>query len=227
MSAIHLAQEFQLEPLFFARTALRQHVLDGVVDDVVHRHGRGADRGPLVRAGQEAGREQLVAALPLRGLDGDEAGQVLVLGAQPVECPGTHAWPREGERSRKQLEHGRSVVDALSDHRADHAQIVRASGDLGEQLADGNAAFAAPLEFPGGAHQAAGLLGIEGQRALDRQGLAVVAVQAGFRIEGVDVRDTAVHEQEDDSLGPGSEVRPLAGQRPATGRPSQQVGLLQ
>ena len=57
--------------------------------------------------------------------------------------------------------------------------------------------------------------------------LAVVAIQPRFRIEGVHMRDAALHEQEDNALGPRAEGRLLAGQWPVMCSPGQQAGLLQ
>jgi len=42
---------------------------------------------------------------------------------------------------------------------------------------------------------------------VERDRLTVVGEQARLVVEGVDMRDAAGHEQEDDALGPGREMR--------------------
>ncbi len=93
------------------------------------------------------------------------------------------------------------MVDAFADHRADHAEIVDTVPDVGEQIADRNAAFAPRTEFPHRLHQRARSFAVERQRPLDWQRLAVIPGQAWFRIEDVNGQGTAMHKQEDDPLG--------------------------
>ena len=72
-------------------------------------------------------------------------------------------------------------------------------GDMRKQLADRLARFAVVLEFPRRLHQRAHLVELQGR--LERQRLAIKAIEFWLGIEGVDVRDAPVHEQEDDAFG--------------------------
>ena len=71
--------------------------------------------------------------------------------------------------------------------------------DVREQLADLHAALAVLLERERRSHQRAGLA-LGGDRAAGQR-LAVVLVEHRLGIEAVDLRQAAVHEQEDDALG--------------------------
>ena len=92
-------------------------------------------------------------------------------------------------------------------HRANHADVVDDTGRLGQKFRDRGSALPVLGELPRSAEQ---LLA----RAVDEteHDFAVVldAVsfrQFGLRVEQVDMRRTAVHEQRDHGLRPGSEVR--------------------
>ena len=90
---------------------------------------------------------------------------------------------------------------------------------MGEELAHRLAAFPVPAEFPGRLQQVPRLG--KGDLGLgERQGFAVHLRQLGFGIEGVDVRDAAVQEEEDDPLGPGAEMSRLGPERIETSRGS-------
>ena len=92
MLFVELLQQVELLPLFGQRGVIVLDVLDQLLDLGVLR----IDVSALVNAGQEAG-------LPvLRFLDritarahGDEARQILVLGAESVSDPRTHARPNQ------------------------------------------------------------------------------------------------------------------------------------
>ena len=159
-----------------------------------------ADRRALERSRQERRRPILGAAVRQRRLDGDVAGEVLVLGSEAVDRPRAEAGAGEGAGTGKRLQQGRAVVDALAHHRMHEAHVVHALAHVGEQIADLDAALAARLEVPQGLHQRPRLFIVEGQRALDRQRLAVVPFQIGLVLEGVHRGGAAVHEQEDHAL---------------------------
>src|SRR5262245_21205801 len=77
-----------------------------------------------------------------------------------------------------------------------------------KQFADSGAALAVLLKFEGRAEQAAGLLGERGDaRAVEGERLAVVAGEARFGIEGVQMRRTAEQEQHDYPFGARREMR--------------------
>ena len=90
------------------------------------------------------------------GGENDEAGQVLVFGAQAVGNPRAHRRARGGDVSgMKQAASGR-VGGVESVHRADDAEIVGEGGEVGEKLADFEAGLAVLLEGEGRRQQAAG-----------------------------------------------------------------------
>ena len=93
--------------------------------------------------------------------------------------------------------------------------------DFGKELADLDAALAVALEGERRGHQGSVSLIAALRAEVRRQRLAGVAGQRRFGVEGIDVRRAAVHEQEDEPLGPGRKVRVLGGERigrPAPGR---------
>src|SRR4029077_19909321 len=70
-----------------------------------------------------------------------------------------------------------------------------------------DAALAVMLERERRFHQRRRAAAIARGAELLGQRLAVIAGERGFRIEGIDVRRAAVHEQENDALGERREVR--------------------
>ena len=161
----------------------------------------GRKRGlPVLRLGDR------VAA----GAHDDEAGQVLVLGPEPVEHPRPDARPRlAGVAAVHQHQRG-FMVRHVGVHRPDHADVVDALGRLREQLADLDAALAVLLELERRGERRAGLpLG----RQVRRQRLARLFGQRGLGVERVDMGRPAVHEQVDDPFGLRRELRRLRRQR--------------
>ena len=55
----------------------------------------------------------------------------LGFGAETVEDPGAEAGPFELEHAGVELEEGSAVVDAVTDHGADDAEVVGAGADVG------------------------------------------------------------------------------------------------
>ena len=106
--------------------------LDPVVLQVADRVAQVGDERPLVRRRQERGAV-LPGALDQRArADRDEAGQVLVLGAQAVGHPGAQARPRGHPLARVHLQAAAGMVDVVGHHRADHAQLIDARPDVRE-----------------------------------------------------------------------------------------------
>ena len=102
-------------------------------------------------------------------------------------------------------------------HRADHTKVVGETGCMRKEAADRQAALSVFHERERAFHQMPDrpIIGTDRDRAID-VGLAVEAIEGGFGIERVDVRRSSIHEQEDDVLGLGLEVRtinPVAHQR--------------
>ncbi len=159
------------------------------------------DEGPLVGGRQEAGAVLPGALDQGPGADRDEAGQVLILGTQAVGHPGAQARPRGHPLARVHLEAAAGMVDVVRHHRPDDAQPVDARPDVREELARLEARLAVPTEPPGRGQQ----LPLLAQVKLGR-GLAVVGGQPGLGVEGVDLRGTAGHEEEDHSPGTAREM---------------------
>ena len=84
-------------------------------------------------------------------------------------------------------------------HRADHADIVDALGGFREKLAHFDAALPVFLKLEHRRERRPGLA--LGPQVLRRQRLPLVLGKRGLRVERVDVRRPAVHEQVDDALG--------------------------
>ncbi len=107
----------------------------------------------LENAGQEAVAPQLRADDRLARAHDDEAGQVLVLGAQAVEEPGTHGRADRLRVAAGHHEQRRLMVGRVGVHGADDADVVDASGHAGVHLADFDARFAVLAELERRPHQ--------------------------------------------------------------------------
>ena len=153
-------------------------VRNGLLCDLLYLHAGVADGGALILARQKAGTPVVGSAMAERRLDGDEAGQVLILGSEPVQDPRAHARAFELEHAGVELQQRGAMIHAIADHGADYAEVVDAGGDVGEKVADRDAALAVLLELPGRFHQSADIVFAEGQAALEGDGLAVVFVEA-------------------------------------------------
>ena len=89
------------------------------------------DARPLVGRRKKARAPE--GRIPSARADRHEPGQVLVLAAQPVEQPRAQAGTGEDLLAREHLEAGVGVIDVVGDHRANHAQVVDAGGQVGQQ----------------------------------------------------------------------------------------------
>lgn len=74
---------------------------------------RTTDRGALVSRGQEGVVPIARSAVAEGRADRDESGQILVLGPQAIDHPGTYRGPNECNRTRMQKQRGRPVSDAF------------------------------------------------------------------------------------------------------------------
>lgn len=90
------------------------------------------------------------------------------------------------------------MVGDVGVHRANHAQVVGVLGDARKQLADLDAALAVLLERK---RRAKGRAGLALGREVQRNGFPVELSELGLRVERIDLRRAAVHEQEDHALG--------------------------
>ena len=89
-------------------------------------------------------------------------------------------------------------------HRSHHGQLVGDGGQVRQQLRDFQAGLTVLVKFPWAAKQLARLLGA-GQIGSDlvEIPLAVQLVQFRLRVQEIHLARTPLHEQLDDSLGPG------------------------
>ena len=180
-------QHLQLVALLLGGQVPAGQVLDGVVLDVRHLDRVVADGRALIGARQKAGMPVPGPAVVIGGLDFDITGQILILGPQAVEDPGPHAGQGEVERAGVELEQGRPMVHSLAHHGANHAQLVGVGSHLSKEIADRNAALTVAAEGEGRLHQSAQILGRELERQLEGDGLAVIRLQPGLGVEGVDL----------------------------------------
>ena len=205
--AVELLHEVQL-PALGRRGQLRVPQ----VADHPFRVGDGiVEGGALMARGQKAAAQAGAAAAA--GTEDDEAGQVLVFGAQAVGDPRAHRRPRGGDVAGMKQAAGGRVGGVEGVHRADDAEVVGERGEVGQQFADFEAGLAVLSEVKGRRQQAAG--GALGAQVDGIGALAGVLSQGGLGIEHVDLRRAAGQEQDDVVLRPGGEVR----RRRATCRP--------
>ena len=108
-------------------------------------------------------------------------------------------------------EGGGAVGDALGAEGVEEGEVVDSAVDLGEEVGAPSSAFAVLGELPGGFHyplRNAALAGVgEDAGVVEGHLLAVVFCEAGFVVEGIDLADSALHEEEDDAPGSGEKMR--------------------
>ena len=135
-----------------------------------------------------------------RRFDRDEARQILIFRSQPVQRPRTHTRSHESAGSREGLKQGCAVIYALAHHRTDDGEVVGAITNVGKQITDRDAAFAAGFEIPERFHQRPHFSIGKSQRTFDRERFAMIAVQAFFRIKRINAGRPAVHKQKNHAL---------------------------
>ncbi len=195
MALVKRGEEIEFFALF---TAGEERIAD-IGEEPVDFHVRSEDAGRLVLGGEEA-------VAPERRADDDlvarpqhdVTGEVLVLGAEPVEEPRT-----EGRTDRLEIAgvHGQKrglMVRHVGVHRADDAAIVDDLGEIRESFVDFDTALAAFAEGERRGHEA-GAFGLFVEFAVGL--LALVLGERGLGIEGVDMRRAAVEEEKDEAFG--------------------------
>ena len=151
----------------------------------------------------------------------DESREITVLAPEAIACPGPHAWPaREAETGMKKVVRVR-VLGEVARHRSNHAEVIRACSRMWEEIADPQPALPVLLELPGRTEHVPVVVEL---RALHLHGewLPVQLGESRLRIKGIDLGWSAGHEEADDPLGPGSEMRHT--QAPSTFFPRPQQG---
>ncbi len=208
MALVELAQQIELAALLGQRQRRVLDVLDELLDLGVAR----VDVGALVGAGQEGGLPvlRLLNGVAAR-THGDEAGQVLVVAAQAVGHPRTHARPNLPGFAAVHQQQRRLVIGHVGVHRANDADVVDAAGGVREQVAHLDTGLAVSLKLERRGEGGAGLA--FGAEVGARQQFAGVFRQRRLGIERIDVRRAAVHKQVDDALGLAEKVRPLGCER--------------
>src|SRR5262245_12684384 len=129
----------------------------------------------MVNGGEESRCVVVDAAMSQRGADGDEAGQVLVFGAEAIGDPRAHAGADEGVAAGVQFEKRAAVPRVGTMHGPNDAQVVHTTGNVREYLADPLAALAVLGEAKRRLQQVAGPAGNDA-RPGKRQRLAIIAL---------------------------------------------------
>ena len=207
-------QQIEFAALFGQRELLvvdERHQLlrvEVLADDLIGAFDLARDERALMH-----GREE--RAVPQRrahrgrhiGAQHDVAGQVLVVAAETVGEPGAHRRPAHLDVPGVHHEHRRLVIRDVGVHRSNDADVIRATADVREELTHLQPALAVAREREGRLHERAGLA-LGGHR-IARQRLPVVLRQHRLGVEAVDLRQTAVHEQEDDVFRAGRVMQSL------------------
>ena len=194
----------------------------GGLDLPRHRHRQVLDRLLDVRnrrpleGGRQEGRpvDHLPGQVALAA-DRDKPGQAVVLAAQPVQSPGPDAGTRQDSVTGGHLADRPAVLDLVTVHRADDAQVIGMSRQVGHQLAEPSPRFAVLLEAEG-RRPAVGRRIPGDSRQLDRD--LLVVGQFRLRVEQVDLGRPTAHKQEYHAFRPGSVMRLPGGQGVAARR---------
>ena len=97
------------------------------------------------------------------------------------------------------------MINLLGMHGTNDADVIDDRTNVGKEIADGQPARAVTAEGPRRSHQMARCR--ELSRRIEGQRFAGALIQDGLGVECVNVRDAAVHEQEDDARRATSVVR--------------------
>ena len=110
--------------------------LDGIafgdVTKVFDRQALGARRYGQAGALVSGREERIVVGPDALGVDGDEAGEILVLGAEAVTDPGAHRRADFGEGARVELLGRPGVLRIIRVHPAEEADVVRDGREVRE-----------------------------------------------------------------------------------------------
>ncbi len=200
VAIVDLPQEIELSPLAPFPDLVALDVFDELAGISLLRIDVSALEDP-----RQEGRLPILCFLDRESprAHGDEAGQVLVLGAEPVGDPRAHGGPHQSAVATVHEEERGLVIRHVGVHGTDHAEIVRHGPDVRKQFGDLQAALAIVPELewrlPGGP---GGTLGPEHLG----QFLAVQPGEFRFGIEGVEVRRSAIHEEVNDVPGLAGEL---------------------
>ena len=141
---VELCDEIELMPLFLRP----EKGIPNVLDHLVHARAFRVHAGSLIDTGEES-------RLPVRRAAGrrvaraqrDEAGHVLVLGAETVEHPRAKARLRQPQRTRVHENRGHVMRRDVGVHRADDRHVIDVLSNLGKHLAHLDARLAVLREL--------------------------------------------------------------------------------
>src|SRR5262249_40231272 len=189
------------------------------IGEIKHRVLSRAEANALMLARQKARapetrEERLIGAVAraLRDHD-DERRQIIGEGPEPIAEPGAEAWPAGLLVARLDVCDRRVVVDRLGVQRFKDANFVGDGAGVRQELAEpaATAAVLVKLEHRRDTRKRALPRGHAGDALPHTHGgwqfLAMMPAQRRLVIEHIDVRRAARHEQVDDALGLGGEVR--------------------
>ncbi len=191
MLVVEAGEEIQPRSLVLGREVFgrRTQVEDGVARRAEHRAlvgRRQIARAPIV--GSVIGAAAMVE-------QDHERRQVLVLGPETVRGPRPVTGRAREHGAGVPLEMRDRVVVRAADGRPDQRNIIHHASDMREQFGDFDAGLPVLLEPVRAAHDGARKSLLDLDLPLARQRLAVVFVERGFGIEGVDMAYAAAHEQ--------------------------------
>jgi predicted methyltransferase MtxX (methanogen marker protein 4) len=118
--------------------------------------------------------------------DGDEGGQVAVFCPESVADPTADTGSNEVVAAGVEFEECSAVSGIGAVDRVDDAQVIGMSGGVWEQFTNGQPAVAVLAKRPGRTEQLAGGCELD-SRLVEGKRLAVVLLQSGLVIEGVDL----------------------------------------
>ena len=200
-------------------------IADGVertAADVGRDAGRIRDEEDRVAAGAEldalmTGREKAAAPaglsavrIVLAGEEDDERGQVGVFAAESVREPRAETGTADDLMAGVHEDLRRRVIELRGLHRPDDGELVDVLREVRQQVGQFGAGLAVARELERRAEQLGRAFDEREAFAFDDvfgDGLAVVLIQLRLGIEEIELRGRAGHEQVDDALRAGREVR--------------------
>ncbi len=168
----------------------------------------GAELGALEGGWEEPGSPVVDAGLRrAAGVgDGDVGGERFVVAAEGIGGPGADTGEAiESEPGVHEIFTG-AVGVGISGERVDEAHVIDEVAEVGDEVGDHFPALAAGSEFPGAFGEHA-LFALEGDEVIGTgHGLAVVADEVGFIVEGIELAAGTGAEDHEDLFGGGGEV---------------------
>ena len=189
--AIEKLEQAKFGLLHLGRGGTAMHVRDWL--------STGDDPGTLMEHGKKVRSPNLTTGIRQPRGDDHERRQTRIVRTQSITHPRPDARPLERGRTGVDADGRPEVVAVDVFHRANDADVVHHTPDVGEQIAHLGAGLAVPPKRPvGSLVKPVALTGF----------LVVILVEVRLWIEGVHVAHTASHEHENNPLGLGFEMRP-------------------